>query len=546
VVGIGARSRVAGRLAVAALSGAAVWASFPPLGLWWAAILGTAGLCAAVWGLAPGAGRRVAAAAGFGHAAVFWILLLSFVRVFGVDAWLILAAGESLFFIALALVLRVVLRLSWWPLAAAAAWVAEEALRDRIPFGGFPWGRLADAQAGGPIGRLAAVGGAPLVTFAVALSGALLAAVVVGLRHADPGSRRVRPAALLLLAATAVTAIGAAVPLPTAGTTDRGPASTRVALVQGDVPRLGLQAFAQAHAVTRNQMTETLALARRVKAGTAARPDVVVWPENSSDTDPAHDPVAQDMITRAVRAIGVPTLVGAVLDAPGGRLRNAGIVWSPTAGPGATYVKQHLLPFGEYLPFRAELSRWIGRFAMLPTDFTPGRRPGVLTLGPVRIADVICYEVADDGIVRTDVRDGGRLVVEQTNDASYEHAGDIGRGGESAQQLQIARLRAIEHGRAVVIVSTSGLSAVVAPDGQVLARTRIFAPGVLDVQVPLRDPLTLADRVGEWPEWLLVALALVAWAQGLRRGRGAVRVPVRSGPSVLVSPGPPPTPVVRA
>jgi apolipoprotein N-acyltransferase len=141
------------------------------------------------------------------------------------------------------------------------------------------------------------------------------------------------------------------------------------------------------------------------------------------------------------------------------------------------------------------------------------------------VADAICFEVADDAVVRQAVTGGGRLLVVQTNNASYEHPGDSGRGGETAQQLAISRLRAIESGRAVVVAATSGVSAMIAPDGRVLAQTGVFRPAILDMRLPLRDPRTIADRLGAWPEWTLSTTALaalvVAWLQsrGLRANR---------------------------
>jgi apolipoprotein N-acyltransferase len=519
-------SRV-GRLGLAATGAVAVWASFPPGQLWWLAPVGVMGLALSV----AGAGKRMAAAAGLLHGAVFFVLLLSFVRVFGIDAWLGLAAGESMFFLLLGLLLRWAMVLRWAPVAVGAAWVAEEAARDRLPFGGFPWGRLADAQAGGPIAHLAALGGAPLVSFAVATIGGALAVAVLRRSHGtEAGRKRMRlgaPTVGWCGGAVALGCLGLAVPLPTGGTVAGGPASLRVAIIQGNVPRLGLDAFAQRYAVTRNQAHETDLLARAVAAGGAPRPQVVVWPENSADNDPFADPTTHAIIARAVARIGVPILVGAVLNGPtASTLRNAAIVWSPGTGPGAMYFKRHLVPFGEYLPFRAELSQWIGRFSLLPKDFLAGTKPGVLQLGPARIADALCFEIADDGVVRQAVTGGGRLIVNQTNDASYEHAGDTGQGGESAQQLQISRLRAIEHGRSVVVSSTSGLSAVINPDGTVEQRSSIFVPAVLQANVPLRDPLTLADRLGVWPEVALCLLAAVATARGgwlVRRRRRAGR-----------------------
>jgi apolipoprotein N-acyltransferase len=504
--------RALARAALSAAAGVLVWTSFPPLSWWPAAIVGVG--CFAVLVRAPG--RREAALAGWAFGLGSFVPMLSFLRGLGVDAWLVPAAIESLWFVALALAVRRLADRRFWPLGVALLWVAAEWLRDRWPFGGFPWGRLAFGQADGVLLPLAALGGAPLLTFAVALLGAAGAWTVERVLRRQGGlSVLAWPAGAL-----AVLAGGAAlVPVPTTGTSWHGqPAHAVIAVVQGNVPRLGLGEFAQRHAVTVDHEQETLALAADVAAGRVARPQLVIWPENASDEDPFDDPVAQGLIEQAVAAIGVPILVGAVLDGPGPHhVRNAAVVWSPATGPGEIYVKRHLVPFGEYLPFRTVLSALVGRFSMIPDDFVPGHRPGVLTVGPVRLGDVICYEVADDEVVRQAVTGGGRLITVQTNNATYEHIGDTGRGGETAQQLEMSRIRAVEHGRAVVVAATSGVSAIIGPDGTVLQRSGVFTPARLVADLPLRDPRTVSDRLGAWPERVAALAGLIALVATVRR-----------------------------
>jgi apolipoprotein N-acyltransferase len=169
------------------------------------------------------------------------------------------------------------------------------------------------------------------------------------------------------------------------------------------------------------------------------------------------------------------------------------------------------VPFGEYVPFREQLSTVISRLDRVPRDFYPGEEPGVLDVGPARLGDVICFEVAYDGIVRDTVNAGARALVIQTNNATY------GRTGQPEQQLAMSQLRAVEHGRAIVTVATSGISAIVAPDGTIEQQTEEFTQDVLSAELPLRDGRTLADRVGAAPEWALTGLGLLAWAYvGLR------------------------------
>jgi apolipoprotein N-acyltransferase len=507
------------RPVAAALAGVALWTSFPPLNWWPAAYLAVAALVL----LTRGGRRRAVAVTGYAFGLGLFVPMLSFLRGLGVDAWLVLAVVESLWFALLAVGLRQVASRRWWPIAVPLMWVAQEWLRDRWPFGGFPWGRVAFGQAESPLLPLASLGGAVLVTFAAVVVGTALAWLVLRLSASD--GRRTGRVGVVAAAAVCAVALGApaALSLPTGGTTTGGPSHAVVAVVQGNVPRLGLREFEQARAVTVNHMRETQALAADVAAGRVPRPEAVVWPENASDMDPFHDAQARQLIDTAVAAVGVPVLVGAVLDGPGPRhVTNAGIVWSPQTGPGERYAKRHLVPFGEYLPMRGLMTTLVGRFSLIGRDFAPGHRPGVLQVGPVRLADVICFEVADDGVVRDAVVGGGRLIAVQTNNATYEHPGDDGDGGETAQQLEMSRLRAVEHGRAVVVAATSGVSAVIAPDGRLIRRSGVFQPARLVADIPLRDPHTLADRLGVWPErtvTILAALMLVAALGSARRGR---------------------------
>ena len=499
------------RALTCAAAGVLTWTSFPPLSWWWAAIAAVASLLLALRGVS----LRVAAILGLLYGLGMFVPMVSFLRGIGADAWLVVALIESLWFVLAAIAIAAVSRRAWWPVAVPAVWIAVEWVRDRWPFGGFPWGRLAFGQADGPLLPLAAWGGAPLVTLA-ALAMACALAWLVGSARPDR-LRRLAPAVITVALPVALAAL---IGVPTGGTSQGGPSHVVVAAVQGNVPRLGLDAFAQERAVTVNHVRETQRLAADVAAGRVPRPSFVVWPENASDADPFNDPIAGRLVAQAIDAVGVPVVVGAVLDGPDAHhVQNAAIVWSP-AGPGERYVKRHLVPFGEYLPFRAALTAIAGRFNMIAKDFSPGHRPGVLDAAGVRFADVICFEVADDGIVRDAVNGGGRLLVVQTNNATYERPGDDGRGGETAQQLQMSRLRAVEHGRSVVVAATSGVSAVIDPAGHVRARTRIFTAATLVADVPLRDPRTVADRLGPWPERLVALGGLLSLiAAGWRRPR---------------------------
>ena len=291
-----------------------------------------------------------------------------------------------------------------------------------------------------------------------------------------------------------------------------------VAAVQGNVPHArNLPDLLRATTVTVNHAAATERLAAQVRAGARPAPDLVIWPENSTDIDPRRYPPVYATIAAAVNSIHRPILVGTVLQEP---LRNASQLWLPGRGPGQTYVKRQLVPFGEYIPFRGLLKHITSLVNLQPQNFTAGHRAVVFRVGKIRLGDVICYEIGFDHLVSSEVNGGANLLAMQTNDATFEVDG---QRGETLQQLAMARIRAVESNRAVVVASTTGVSAVIAPDGRLLAHTGTWRRAVLEARVPLVSQRTLADRAGAWPEAAIVALTLIAfgWAASapLRRRR---------------------------
>jgi apolipoprotein N-acyltransferase len=513
--------RLPAALALAAAAGVALLVAFPRYGLWWTAPVGVALLALAV------RGRRLRAGFGLGLLAgtVFFGPLLAWTNLHvGYAPWVLLTLFQATYLgllgVALAWVSPLARWRGWlWPVAVALLWVAQEALRARAPFGGFPWGRLAFSQSDAPTLALAGVGGAALVSLAVAAAGGLLAYAVGQLAAARAVTRAVVAAAG---GALAVTLAGLVVPAAAPG----GRAVT-VAVVQGNVPRLGLDFNAQRQAVLNNHVAATVALAQRVRAGQVPQPDLVVWPENASDIDPLRDAGAAAAIDDAAHAIGVPILVGAVLSGPGeGRSRNAGVVWPAGGAPGAQpdqmYLKQHPVPFAEYLPLRPivePIAQAVTNEAkLLRTDFVAGTGPGVLTLGPAKVGDVICFEVAYDGLVRDTVLAGAQLLAVQTNNATFDES-------EAMQQMAMVRLRAVEHGRDSLMASTVGVSGFVTSDGNVHDASGFNTDAVLVRDLRLGTGTTLATRLGPWPEALLTlgAVALLV-AAGVARRRRTPRV----------------------
>lgn len=510
-------------LALAAAGGLLTDAAFPDRGLWFAAPVGIAllflglrrdhagwgGLVGFVWGLA------------FFLPHIHWL----WVSV-GWVPWVALTLLESAL-VGLVGGLWVLSRratiLRRRPLLAAAVfaalWVVGEQVRSLWPFGGFPWGRLAFSQADAPTIGLASLGGAPLLSAVVAGVGALLATAWLAL-----GSRPRRAVVPVAVAAVLLLA-GPAVPLPAATPVDLEAADEdmlRLGAVQGNVAVPGLDAFAQQREVLDNHVEGTRTLAAEAPVPL----DLVLWPENAADVDPRVDREARAMVEGAAQAAGAPILVGTLRYDDLGRY-NDSVLWVPGVGATETYTKQHPAPFAEYIPIRSVARVFSDKVDLVRTDMLPGTETGLVPVEVERLgrtiglADVICFEVAYDPLVRDAVVAGGEVIVVQTNNASF------GRTPESTQQLAMTRLRAVEHGRVAVQISTVGVSGVVAPDGSLVTRTGLFTAEQMSAGVPLRSDATLATRLGDAPAWFATVIGLAALAAGLaargrraRRGRG--------------------------
>jgi apolipoprotein N-acyltransferase len=504
------------RVGVASTAGLLFYLSFPPTGLWWAAVLALALL---TWVLVyPGrtGSPRLAEGLGYGllFGLAFYLPLLPWIgALVGPMPWVLLALMEACFPAVFGLFAVLVSRLPGWPLWLACLWSMQEWLKSSIPFGGFPWGVTAFSQTNGPFLVLAQWGGVPLVSFAVALLGTSLCALVVeiGRRVRNTGNadhRYVRllvPGALLVGVLVLTAAAAPGVRRAASGAGDETPIT--VAVVQGNVPRLGLDFNSQRRAVLDNHVQQTLQLADDVKTSTAAQPAFVIWPENSSDIDPLANPDAAAQIDLAARAIGVPILVGAVVGRPEAApdnpaASNTVIVWDPVTGPGERHDKQIVQPFGEYLPWRS-FFKHLSSYADRAGYFVPGTGSGVVHPAGVPVGVATCWEVIFDRALRQSVRSGAQILAVPTNNATFDHA-------MSEQQLAFARLRAVEHGRYVIVAGTTGISAGIAPDGTEIARTEFFTPAYLDLSVRLRTAQTLATNWTVPLQWLIVAAAVAS------------------------------------
>lgn len=499
------------RLGLGIAGGVLLFLAFPPVAVPWAVVPGVACLALAAWQ------ARIwpALASGFVAGLAFFLPLMHWMTVIGTDAWIALGAFCAVWFALMAGAMAAVTRLAFAPVWIACAWVLQEALRGRVPWGGFPWGDLAFSSPGSPWAASLAWLGTAGLGFALALVGAAVAWAVVTLRTGQRQYAWVWP-----VVAAAFLALTSLVPIPSGAPVGENV----VAVVQGGTPQLGMGAMDVRRAVLDNHVKQTIDLASAVARGTAAQPDLVVWPENSSDLDPLTDRSAADAITAAAKAINAPILVGAVVDAedPAGRdgVWNVGLLWTPAGLPEQMYVKNHPVPFGEFIPFREQVASLIGRFDRVPRDFLAGERPGIFTLGSATFGDVICFEVAYADVIDAIVDGGAEFITVQTNNATY------GGTSQPEQQLQITRARAIEQGRFTAVAATTGVSAFIDASGTFVSSMPQGETGWLVEKIPQYDSRTPANIAGHLLELVLCALAIVAL------GWLAVRRVRKSSPSL--------------
>ncbi|MBV9320726.1 MAG: apolipoprotein N-acyltransferase [Mycobacterium sp.] len=513
-------------MGVTVAAGALFWASFPPVNWWWAAVPAFALLA---WVLThPETTLAGGAAYGLVFGLAFYVPLVPWAGAFaGMPPWLGLAMLGAAFTPFFGLTAVAVRRLPGWPVWFAVLWQVSEWLRSWVLFGGVPWGVVAAGQTSGPLLPLVRLGGSPLLSVAVVLIGCSLTAIARDLasrwRPSNDGSVGPRRGVALAGVYLCLVMGGAAAVWPVVRhAASAEEPSVTVAAVQGNVPRLGSAFNARRRAVLDNHVRETLRLADDVRAGRAPRPLFVVWPENSSDIDPLLNPDAGRQITRAVDAIGAPILVGALLWVPHSAVDNPAytntvIVWNPASGPGERHTKQFVQPFGEYMPLPWLFSRLSGH-ANRPGYIVPGRSTGVVHVAGVPVGVGTCWEVTFDRALRQSVHNSAQLLVVPANNATF---------GEmmSEQQLAFSKFRAVELDRYVVVASTTGISAVIAPDGHELARTGYFTPAYLDLSVRLETHLTPAARWGALVQWMVIAVgaaAVLAAAVRWRRSHTAL------------------------
>lgn len=523
-------AHVCGDSIIAAVAGLALYASFPPLGWWWLSVPALALYMSRIdEARAP---RALTVTFVFGMS--FWIPLIDWIplAVGTRPPWFVLAFVQTLFLMAWALFARWTQLWAWargpimQALFYALTWAGVDAARSRWPWSGFPWGSVALPQVDSSLGRLAPYGGTTLIT-AVVVFLAVLVRRACAARDASVVREHwfSRPALALIVAGAFIAPL--AVTLPNQA--ENG--MLRIGVVQGDIALPGAQAYSREGEVTDNNVRASLELASSPEL--AHNPiDLAIWGEGSVDRDPVAFPAIGTAVNQASVALDAPILIGYTNLNEHDRVKNWLAVWETGQGvdESARYSKHVPVPFGEFIPFRAFIASFATEVAQSSRDMEAGDEPPLMTVEArdgrsVPLAVGICFEAAYPLVIGDGVARGGQAIIVPSNNYHFRSS------GESAQQGQLLRMRAMEYSRSAVQASTTGHSYVIRPDGSILESTGTEQAATLAADIPLRSSLTVTAWAGERvpgavmaATFVINALALVTViGQGIRASARARR-----------------------
>ena len=380
----------------------------------------------------------------------------------------LLALLHGLFYLPLGLLGRYTTNIYWF----IPALLAIEELRSIFPFGGFSWMRIAFSQADAPYAAVISIGGALLLSAWVLTISAMVAKFRKNLAF---------PFLLMVL-----------LPL-LLNNSYSSQAKVSFIGIQGNTPSVGLTFNDRAEAVFNLHVTET----RKVSTEAA---DVIIWPENAIDVDPFANTRVNESIESLTSTLKTPLITGAITR-QSGQLENVSLMYDESGEVVSYYSKQYLTPFGEYMPLRP-LARIVSPYVDDVIDFNVGDRVENHVVKGLTLAPVICYELLSDSLVRDAAKNSDALVV-QTNSATFANT------SESAQQLNITRLRALENAREIVSVSTIGISAHIGINGEIISRTQANVASQLSGDLQSSSNRTLANWLGGFAPGIVLLISLL-------------------------------------
>lgn len=442
------------KIIVGSLAGLLLALSFANSNIWFLIPL----VFALWWGVTHKRSLGDYLAISFSFSLVFWAIHIIWIISIGVDAYIFLTLIMT-FIYGLSGFLMFFLRNSYLPfLGYAFVFIAIETLTQYFPFGGFPWAKIAYSSVDSPFVKLAPFGSTQLVALSIFLIAIFIIPFIGFLLQ-----KAIYPASIIAISAFSLIIFFNSININFPSTGEKS-----LLIVQGNVPRSGLLFNEQKLAVLENHIKVTEEFFANNKKGVAI--DAILWPENSIDVDPYKNSEAASLLNSHLKKIDKIFIAGAVLSQEE-NLRNSIIkIQNDINNKDNEYTKFHLVPFGEYLPFRTLLESRISRFNLLSRDFVKGNQIVNFQLGKNLISPIVCFEVAWNDVLSKQILNGGELISVHTNNATYAFSDQIN------QQFQITRFRAIEAGRQTIISATTGISAHINEYGEVLWKSDEFRP----------------------------------------------------------------------
>lgn len=436
-------------------------------------------------------------ALGFGYFAAH----LSWLIVVGTDAWLGLAFFCSIWWGFANLFANLKFDSKYWKYWFASSWSVFEIIRDHIPWGGFGWGQLGLLWIDSPIsGLYASLGQIGMTWLTYFLIATFYKQIIRNntLKLSSKVTRSISSSiALVLLANLSIN-------WQPVSTDEKD--SITVAGIQGGVEHYGIGAGSDPYAILNRHIAQTLTNKTQVNAS-----DLVIWPESSVDKDPNSDALTMEKLLKLDSEIIPPVLVGTTIYDENNFKSNSSQILD-AGGLKTVYEKRHLVPFGEFLPLRNLIENYTDRASLLAHDFKPGSHPGILEIRDLQLAVLICFEVADESLALENIETKSAIII-PTNNATYQNL------GQTEQQAVYSRIRAIETGRKVLSIATSGDSVVVSPTGLVEQRIKQNEIGVIQTEIFKTSGQTIAARIFYPIEFLIFMIFSLGLMTSLSKSR---------------------------
>jgi apolipoprotein N-acyltransferase len=378
-------------------------------------------------------------------------------------------------------------------LFSPVVWVAVELARTRIT--GFPWDLLGTTQVDNiPLSRIASVTGVYGISFEIMLVNAAFAAALLVLREKQKRLLLASVVAALILQA------GRLVPVP-ASPTDRS-----AVLVQANVPILEASDWTKEYF---NQTLGDLTELSLHSGGGPEHPDLIVWPENPAPFYTS-DPLFRDAVSDLARRANAWVLAGSIgirnasaAPAQPTEIYNSASLVSPSGEWVSRYDKVHLVPFGEYVPFK-QIFSFAGGLTKEVGDFSRGASREPLDAGGPKLGVFICYESIFPNEIRQFANNGAQVLVNISNDGWY------GDSGAYAQHLKQSRMRAVENNRWLLLDTNTGVTAAIDPNGGIVASAPRKTRTALRAPFAIVNSTTFYTRHGDWFAYLCAIISIAA------------------------------------